>query len=222
MPTQPREVWNDPQSFATTLLVVFLDKYGTEGLKWDPATIALEIEEDFNVALSGPVFDRLIAGIQLLTTNDFYVSLPTFITLSNILSGGTYNPHLWDPADAMEMAWAITEALLLSPPDAGDEEPFSDEIRSYIGFVVDAEGMMQPPDVLRIALRNTRAFLQNDFSDDPELFGAIYEAELAKTDEINKTIRKRFQLLAQQLESLQLRTGDARGVIRHLSQVASH
>jgi hypothetical protein len=212
-------MWTNPDAFTTTLLVLFLDKYGTEGLKWDPATIAMEVEQDFGVALSGPNFDRLMTGVQLLVTDDFYKSLPTFIAFCNVLAGGSWNPELWDPADALEIAWGITEALLISPPE--DEEPFTEEIRAYIGYTLDAEGIMQAPDVLRIAARNTQAFVQNDFSDDPEMFAAMYAVEQEKTNEINKIVRFRFGLLAKQLEGLELRTGDARGIVRHLSQVAS-
>lgn len=219
MPTQLQQVWTDPDAFTTTLLVVFLDKYGTEALQWDPATIALEIEQDFDVALAGPNFDRLMVGIQLLTTDDFYRSLPTFITFCNVLAGGSMNPTLWDPADSLEMAWGITEALMISPPE--DNEPFAEDIRAYIGYMLDAEGIMQAPDVLRIASRSANAFVQNDFSDDPVMFQAMYDVEQGKTDEINKIVRFRFGLLSKQLEGLQLRTGDARGVVRHLFQVAS-
>lgn len=219
MPTKAQEVWTDPDSFTTTLLVSFLDKYGTEGLSWDPATIAMEIEQDFNVELGGPLFDRLMVGVQLLVTDDFYKSLPTFITFCNVLAGGSWNPELWDPADSLEIAWGITEALLISPPE--DEEPFSEEIRAYMGYALDAEGIMQAPDVLRIAMRNKETFVQNDFSDDPEMFQAMYSVEQGKTDEINQIVRYRFGLLAKQLEGLELRTGDARGIVRHLSQVAN-
>jgi hypothetical protein len=221
MPKPIQEVWSNPESFTTTLLVVFLDRYGTEGLKWDPATIAMEVEDDFGVSLSQEIFDRLIAGIQLLTTNDFYVSLPTFITLCNVLSGDTYNPNLWDPADSLEIAWGITEAILLSPPEAGEDEPFSDEIRAYIGFTLDQEGIMNPPDLLRLAIRSSQVMLQADYSDDPTMFGAIYEAEQQKTDEINQIIRKRLATLSDQLVRLPLRTGDARDVIRNLFNASS-
>lgn len=221
MPKPIQEVWSNPESFTTTLLVVFLDRYGTEGLKWDPATIAMEVEDDFGVSLSQAIFDRLIAGIQLLTTNDFYVSLPTFITLCNVLSGDTYDPNLWDPADSLEIAWGITESLLLSPPEPGEDEPFSDEIRAYIGFTLDQEGIMNPPDLLRLAIRSSQAMLQADYSDDPTMFGAIYEAEQQKTNEINQIVRKRLALLSDQLVRLPLRTGDARDVIRNLFNASS-
>jgi hypothetical protein len=116
-----QEAWTSKETFASVLLTLFIDKFGTEGLQWDPATIAMEIEEDFHVELPQQSMDKLMVAIQLLTTDRFFKSLPDFINFCNILDGDTYNPDMWDPADAEEVAWGITEALLISPPDDEDE-----------------------------------------------------------------------------------------------------
>lgn len=210
--------WVSPDSFATTLLVLFIDTYGTDGCAWSPETIKLEIEDDFRVTLPQPNFDRLMTAINLLTADDFYQSLPDFINYCNLLSGDSFDPRVWDPADATEIAWGITEGLMLSPPEPNDEEPFSEEIVAYIGKVLDQEGIIQPPDVLKIAIRDQdpSAFIDSEFSDDPELFDSIYDFETSKTSEINRLIRANLQLLASQLESLPLRNGSAVGVVQQM------
>lgn len=216
-----RTAWTDKRSYATTLLTLFIDTYGSEALTWDSRTIQMEIEDDFNVQLPRPALDRLMAGIALLTTDDFFKSLPDFINLCNILSGDVYDPANWNPADAGEIAWGVTEALLIYPPD--EDEPFTDEIRAYIGVMLDAEGIITPPDILRLALRGDIAAQVNaDFSDDPEMFAAIYEVEAEKTSAINALVRDSLADLAGQLEALPLQTGSARGVVhtmlRHLNE----
>lgn len=220
MPDPNRQVWSDPNSFATTLLVVFLDRFGTEALTWEPSTIAIEIEDEFRVNLSQHALDRLLVGIQLLTTDSFTKSLPDFIQFCNILSGDTYDPRNWDPADAVEIAWGLTESLLLDPPD--EDEPFTDEIRAYIGAVLDQEGIMQAPDILQIALRDTvKPTFQGDYSDDPTMFAAIYQFEAGKTQDINTVVRTNLEQLAVQLESLRLRTGSPKAIIQHLRSAAA-
>lgn len=212
-----QEAWTSPETFGAVLLALFLDAFGTEALQWDPGTIAIEIEEEFNVDLPGGTFDRLMVAIHILTDDRFYKSLPDFITFCNVLSGEEYRPDIFDPADAEEVAWGITEGLLISPPDESDQEPFSEEIRAYIGAVLDQEGIINPPDILRIALRVARVSPSiNDFSDDPEMFNAVYDLETGKTDDINRTIALRTQLLAQQLGALQLQNGDAKKVAETL------
>ena len=211
------EAWTSPETLATVLLTMFLDAFGTEALAWDPATITLEIEDEFNVDLPQQSLDKLIAAIQILTTDRFFKNTPDFVTFCNVLSGDEYRPDVFDPADAEEVAWGITEALLISPPDDEDPEPFSNEIRAYIGAVLDKEGIVNPPDILRIALRVARVSPSiGDFSDDPEMFNAVYAIESGKTADINNTIILRTKLLAAQLGALKLKNGKVDQVVKTL------
>lgn len=156
MSTIAQEAWKSRETFASVLLTLFLDKFGIEALDWDPATITLEIEEEFDVELPQLALDKLLVAIQILTTDKFFKSLPDFVTFCNVLGGDTYRPDMWDPADAEEVAWGITEALLISLPEDDDKEPFTDEVRGYVGAVLDSEGIINAPDILRIALRAAR------------------------------------------------------------------
>jgi hypothetical protein len=206
----------DPDSFATTLVTSLVDLYGTEAMSWAPQTIRMELEDDFGVPMAPLLFDRLMAGIALITTDTFYSSLPDFIELCLVLSGAAYDPTVFQPADADDCAWGVTEALLLAPPDS--ENPFSDEIRAYIGQVTEAEGIINPPDILRIALRDHDVLgkVQAGFADDPEMTQAIWDAEASKTDDINSLVRERLRLLIQQLANLRLHHGNTTDLAKRL------
>ncbi len=212
-----------PETFATTLLTIFVDTYGTEAFNWDPDTIRMEINDDFQITIPDPNFDRLMTAINLVTSDDFYKSLPDFVTYCNVLAGDTYDPRTWDPADAVEIAWGITEGLLIAPPEDDDENPFSDEIVAYIGQALNQEGIMQPPDVLKIAIRDQdpSAFVAGEYSDDPEMFNSIYDFESSKTEEINGNIKQAVRTLIQQLEALPLRSGDTAGAVQQMLQSLS-
>ena len=212
--------WTSRETFGSVLLTLFLDRFGMEGLEWDPATIALEIEEEFNVKLSQGSLDKLIVCIQILTTDRFFKNLPDFISFCNVLGDDTYRPDMWDPADAEEIAWGITEALMIEPPDDNDPDPFTNEIRGYIGAVLDSEGIINPPDILRIALRNNKVSKNiTDFSDDPEMFNAVYDLEAGKTEDINNTLRMKTKLLAEQMAALNLKNGNTKHVVEMLHNV---
>jgi hypothetical protein len=179
----------------------------------------MEIEDEFKVELSQQAMDKLMTAIQLLTTDRFFKSLPDFISFCNILGGDTYNPEMWDPADAEEVSWGITEAMLIAPPDDEDEEPFSNEIRAYIGSVLDSEGIINPPDILRIALRAARVSPSvGDFSDDPAMFNAIYDMEEGKKEDINQSVVMKTKLLAAQLAALNLENGKTQEVANMLER----
>ena len=215
-----KELLEDEDSFATTLVTLFIDTYGTEALAWDPETIAIELEDDFQADLPAENFDKLMVAIQLLTTDEFYHLLPEFNNVCNILSGDTFDPNAWDPADSDELAWGITEGMLLAP--SSDSEPFTKEIRAYIGEVLDREGIINPPDVLRIALRGDEGLLHNvpeAFSDDPVIYEAIYKFEQDKTNEIVQILQSNIRQLVAQLERLPLVNGDAKDALNQLLKV---
>lgn len=211
-----RELLASPETFATTLLTILIDTYADdldggvqELLEWAPETIFRQIEDDFSVQLPEVNLDKIMAAIAVVTTNGFYKSLPQFITVCNVFSGDTVSADVFDPADASEIAWGVTEALLLSPPDKDDPEPFTDEIRGYIGAVVDETGLIKPPDVLRLGLFNDISLNPSyDFSDDPAMFEAMWGSQSTRTDEINNMVRSRLQELVNQLRGLKLRFGD--------------
>lgn len=215
-------LWKSPDTFASVLLAAYLDRFGTEALDWEPTTATLEIEKEFDVDLPQESLDKLMVAIQILTTDRFYKNLPDFITFCNVLSGDEYRPDMWDPADAEEVAWGITEAMVIYPPEDNELEPFSEEIRAYIGSVVDAEGLMNPPDILRIALRSARISPNvEDFSDDPLMFNAIYDLEEGKKEDINRSIILRTQMLAEQFSQLKLINGNATEVAKMLLQMVN-
>lgn len=211
-------MWKSPQTFASVLLTVFLDRFGVEGLQWDPGTITLEVEEEFDVDLPQASLDKLLVAINLVTSDAFYRSLPDFVMFCNVLSGDTYRPDMFDPADSSEVAWGLTEGLLLSPPEDDQDGPFSDEIRAYIGAVLDQEGIINAPDVLKIALRKANVSdAANEFSDDPDMFNAIYDVEAGKSAEVDNIIRAKVQMLLGQLQALQLQNGATGAVVKTLA-----
>jgi len=217
-----QQAWTAPDAFATTLLLLFIDQYDSTAIQdWSDACIKMEIEDDFNVKLPQGNFDRLMVAKDLLTTDNFYTSLPDFIQWCNVLNGDTYDPRSWDPADAQEIAWGISEAMIIEPPEW--EEPFSPEVRAYIGAVLDMEGIVKAPDILRLALRNADLETQvhGEFSDDPDMFRAIWQFEESKTSGVNQYVREQVTKLASQLESLPLRTGNTKGIVQKVLQALS-
>lgn len=208
----PKKIWTDPQSFTSTLTVLLLDTFGDDALTWDPETIQYELRDEVGVTLPPGNFARLMLGRQLLTTDGFWRNLRDFITACNIMSGSL--PGDFDPADADEMAWGITEALILAPPDDLDHA-FSPEILAYIGHVTAAEGLRIPPDVLRIG--TTSPTFPTEFTDDPIMFQATYTVWQERADEINKTVRDGYQRLARQLQALPLKRGTVKNALPQLA-----
>jgi len=198
--TEPFPGWTDPEQEAIN----------SDG--WTVETIAYEIKNTYNVELDESQIGKLMAAITIVNQpSRFYTNLPDFIDLSNALNGDTLDPAVFDPVSAMEAAWAIYEALLIEvimmePSDKPEDQipEFSQEIRGYLGAILDQEGITNPPDILRLAEHNPNRLseVMADFSDDPAMFAAINETEEQKSKAITTELKGRLRLVFDQLAHL--------------------
>ena len=210
-----RKLLRNPEAFTSSLVVLLLDHFGPEMLQWHPMTIRYEILDDFHVLPPKENLDKIYAGVGLLTSDDFYRRLPAFIQYCNILSGGEFNPAIVDIADADECAWGITEGVLLAPPE-DEEEPFSEEIRYYIGGVLDRENIANPPDVLRLGKWDRPLRFSDISGEDADLFRLEYEAQTEKAREIEQMLKQRLRQLLDELASLPLEHGNTQSLLQSL------
>lgn len=213
--TPIRKLLVDPEAFATSLLVVVLDHYGTEVLQWAPQTIRLELEEDFQISALPLNFDKLMAAITIVTTDFYYRDLYRFIVLTNALVGSGFTFHEFDKADVHECAWAITEAWLLNPPS--NPQPFCDAIRHYLSILLLDEGYMTPPGMLKMAINGDRsAGVSMNHGDDHQLMGQIGLAQQEKTQAVNDMVEQNLQELLSQMQNLPLTSGNSKNVAQAL------
>ena len=211
------EILASTNSPATVILVVAVDACGKDIFTWDPETIQEEMTDLLGRQMPSQAYNRLMAGIELVTSDAFYKDLPTFLRLCHALYSGILIVDEFVPADAAEVAWAVTEALIIWPPDKNDESPFCDQIIGYIGEVLKDEGILKPPDVLRLGGGSgLLQKVQMGFSDDPAMFNAIYGVEQMKTDEINQIVKSRLRQIMELLEDLPLNVGDAENAVKRM------
>lgn len=213
-----RTFLQDEETFATPLILILLDCFGTESLEWTPETIKAELEETYSVTVPDQNIDKIMAGVMLLTTNYFYQSVTSFIHICNVLAGNDFDPTEFDPADPFEMMLAINEAFLLWPPTADDDATqFSPEIQEYIRQVLDAEGVLRPVDVFQIAMQQDRTSqIAETYSDDPEMFAAVFQTQQEKTGELGAAYMSAIQELTEQLEELTLANGSTDELVARL------
>lgn len=226
--TIAKRLLESPDTYGSIAMILFVDlcssaadEKGTAGnivagpdddspLAWHPTTIRMELEERTGAKIHESVFSRLMACISIATNDQFFSDVPTFIDFCNILNGDDFDPNVFDPADVDECAWGVTEAILIAPPTRDNPEPFSEEVRAYIGYVLSQEGFLSAPDVLQVALMDEwHGSGQSDFSDDPEMFGMMYETQQSRTKDVEDMIRQGLTQWKAQLHSLKLDNGSA-------------
>jgi hypothetical protein len=214
---QVKAVLEAPDTPATVLLVIAADSLGPDMFGWDPETIKEEMSDLLGKPLPAQAYNRLMAGIELVATNGFYKDLPTFIRVCHALVLGILVVEEFVPADAEEVACGITEAMVIWPPDPKEESPFCEQIVGYIGAVLKNEGIMKPPDVLRLGEDpGIWQNVQGDFADDPTMFNAIYGVEKDKSDAINEAVKGRLRKIMGLLEDLPLDVGSAKNAVKRM------
>jgi len=212
-----KQILESQESPASVLLTVAVDGLGQDMLSWDPGTIWDEIRDLLGKPMPDTAYNRLMAAVEMVTSDGFYKDLPTFIRLCHALVDGAVYGDTFVPADAQDIALGITEGLIIWPPDQKDEAPFCDQVIGYIGEVIKDEGILKPPDVLRLGGGSEMwQKVQMGFSDDPAMFNAIYNVEQSKTDEINQAVKSHLRKIMELLDKLPLNTGDAENAVKRM------
>ncbi len=185
--------------FASTLLLLAADMFGTDmvredGTSWTPQTFRTE----FTVRLGGDLPDdnlgKLMAAMSVLTSDALYRSLSSFLfTVHGLLGDGTDWSYA-EPIDAEDLAWAVMEALLISPPVDG--ELFDPQIVAYCRTILKAEGLLSPSAVLAFAREEAIYGDIGQFGDD------ILREQASRTGEVNEYIDERQLALYEQLASI--------------------
>jgi hypothetical protein len=177
----------------------------------------MEVLDDFQAEIPQVNMDKLLAAVNIVTTDDFFKRLPRFVQLCNVLTGSALRPHVFDPADANECAWGMTEALLLHTPEEDDNEIFSAEIRYYLGMVLEDEGIRTPPDLLRLALFDTPSGEASfEGALDPEGFAMEFKVQESESEDIKSALKSRLMDLITQLQSVPLTNGDAKDLLQRM------
>jgi len=144
-----KQMLEDRETFATVLLAILIDRYGTEMFEWEPETLKLEINDDFNATLPRVNSDKIWALIVAMTTNQFYLSIEIYRATCDALMGRDPDFAMFSPSDPEELAWGVTEVILNDPPDPklGNNE-FSHEVSRYTGLILSQNGILVPPEPL--------------------------------------------------------------------------
>ena len=134
--TYPRKTaLESPQTLATVVHAIVLDQYGELAYDWDPATVALELRDDFQAEICTPAMDRWCAMQVVMGSDAFFKRLDVFLNVCNTLASGAPSFEMFDPVTAEEAAWAVAEVALNR-----DMLPFSYPIQQYMRQQLEADG----------------------------------------------------------------------------------
>jgi hypothetical protein len=147
-PLSKAEILNNPELFCTTALALVLEEFGSECLDWEADIFEMALRKDMRILPNNMMLDRILTGISILNSNMFFKDIYAFTAIANSLNRGVILSSEWIPADLDDILWAITEVSLLLGDDYNPEE-FSDDIKTYIGVLLQQEGIKKVPRILK-------------------------------------------------------------------------
>jgi hypothetical protein len=103
--------------------------------EWDPVTVYLETQADFQADMCGEAVDRWCALQVVMTSDAFFRRLDAFLAICNTLADGSPFFSAFNPVSVEEAGWAITEVALNR-----EMLPFSYAIKKYLKTVLKQEG----------------------------------------------------------------------------------
>lgn len=208
-----RDILENEDTFATTLVTICVDAFGTEFFEYDPETTWLGLAELYGAELPRTNKDKIQAMTLVYTTDLPLISVEAFNFVCNVLSGSEANFKKWDPLAPEEAIWGIYEMLLHIGIDREkDEEPpqFSHEVRRYLGIILFNDGIFDPPDIMRIAEMPDRSNL-DQWTDEPAIFNAVWDK--AQTEK-----QALLEFLAERLYGMMTELNDVLPQLEHYNE----
>lgn len=194
-----RSLLESNNTFASTVILYLIDKYGMDALSFEPETVAESLLA-VNPNTRRQIIDRTNAGLGLFSSDLFWTDPFVFGTVCRSLSF-----HKFPTASAptlLDLAWGVNEAKLLTlDPDTGDKlSEFGDSVGRFVEVTAKAENTTTLPDALSDIVKIESLFNV----DDMELISARQAESDAKAAEIDDIVNKRTLELFRQIKSLKL------------------
>lgn len=196
----------NPETFATTLLVVIVDNYGVEALNADLGLVLDDLCSDFNIdRLPDVNSDKIGALITALTTDLFYTDWHIFNQTCEALNNDPVHPDVIDPATPEQMAWGVIEIALHEDPK--DKPKFSDNVALYVGTLLGSYGLTRAPADLKFA--KLAELPDSELNTDQDLFKSYYSRMDEDLASVQDYVMSRAKSLFKELNSVPLQKRDA-------------
>ena len=199
------ELWHSKEGFGTALLIACIDDWGIECVSWEPETLEITIREKYG-DVDPDSLQRLLAAISVMTSDMFTQDVSALCLICTTLDFERGADDMFEPAGLDEIMWGLTEARMIL--GGIDPKKFSDEIRIYVGKLMDEEGLTKPPKTLEFALPSKGGPSPEVFADLPELSQMFEEDQEISKEDLDEAAISKLNRLLDQINSLKLATSD--------------
>jgi len=133
-----KEMWQDPETMASPLLLSLIDLTDSRILTALPETLRSYIEPLLDIEVSDLVMTKVLALVTAITTDLFSESIESFHHICDALSGSPVNLTEWEPLSPTELGWGIVETSL----HYDEAITFSPDVLRYMGVTLHTAGLV--------------------------------------------------------------------------------
>lgn len=191
-------------------LVVLIQQHYPESIEnlqdpWHPQTFREEMYRDFGIAPSEDVISRIFCGIELLSSNSFWMQSHVFSRLCNVMGEDMYDdPEVIEPADVSECNWGLVQASLIYPPEEEENggRTISPDVEGFLIQSLKHEGFVKTPRPMSgfVSLPNDIPLQEESFAD-PLLYKSVFDSQ---EERVSAVETETHALLAEMLQQLQV------------------
>jgi hypothetical protein len=166
----------------------------------------------YDILREDELFDRIMSGIALLTSNAFFVDLQSFMDTCNALNFGVVMSNTWIPADLDDVLWGVTEARMLLGDDFNVDD-FSHDVKRYVGVLLQEEGINKIPSVLNFAEIDDKVEETFEaYGGDEVMEQAFWDNQQSEKDNLERENNAKLMRMMQQLKALPIDSEFLRGI----------
>lgn len=203
---KPEQVFTRPDMHASCLLLLAVDCWGTEIMEWEPETITTAVREQYGVEIDALNYDKLQAAISLLSSTLYHRSPGAFCAINSAFSFKPVKNKQFNVCSLNDVLWGTTEAQLIEGSEEFVAQGFTHDISRYVGQLLQAEGITNPPSNLSFAEfdenfidpMNTAEF------EDPETWKMTMQREEGEISDMNNFMGVNLMRLFRQIKELPL------------------
>ena len=198
-------ILQNEETYATSLMALLLSEFTEDILYFEPESIWLDVRDVYGVEIPQVNKDKVQAMINLLTSNQLYVDPIVFNACCQAFNDQEVTFNSFEPVGVEEAAWGVIE-IALNDKDGTPEDKFSEEVKRFIGAIVDFRGLLTPPPVLASLAKSDEDPSEgmNQYADDPAMFSGMWELANSNTKDVTGYTEDRLRGLMQELQSLPL------------------
>jgi len=211
-----KELVDNQNVFASSLLLVFIDNFGIKGMYWNPIVIREEFNKLTGTNITEHNFQKLMSAIYCYITKEFYDNPTIFNVFCQIFNNKVVNPsEIITIADVYDMAWGVEEARIMvySGEEYNPSTVFSEKVASFIELNLLYHSMLVVPKPLKYkdSILINEDIIKQGIA--PEFQQYVLQEAFNYAKMVEDYVNKRKEYLVEEYLRLPLNNGSVESVV---------